>query len=111
MILSYDVQPNTKEKIIDMFKPYIKHTSDIITNGDLNDYLGDVSGKYKSVERKFLSSNETKYTKGSTAAGTDYYYRYGNVLFIVLDTNNYNCATHQNVIKKAVSENKDALQN
>lgn len=56
-----------------------------------------------------FSSNETKYTKGSTAAGTDYYYRYGNVLFIVLDTNNYNCATHQNVIKKAVSENKDAL--
>ena len=44
-----------------MFKPYIKHTSDIITNGDLNDYLGDVSGKYKSVERKFLSLQQSKY--------------------------------------------------
>lgn len=50
----------------------------------------------------------TKYTAGKTAAGTDYYYTYGNVLFIVLDTNNYNCATHENVIKKAISENKDA---
>ena len=48
------------------------------------------------------------YTNGRTAAGTDYYYTYGNVLFIVLDTNNYNCATHENVIKKAVSENPDA---
>lgn len=55
-----------------------------------------------------FSSKETKYTTGSTVAGTDYYYRYGNALFIVLDTNNYNCATHQNVIQKAISENKDA---
>ena len=30
------------------------------------------------------------------------------MLFIVLDTNNYNCATHENVIKKAINENPDA---
>ena len=53
LALSYDVQPDTKEKIKEMFKPYIKSVSDIITNGDLNDCIGDVSGKYKSVERKF----------------------------------------------------------
>lgn len=48
------------------------------------------------------------YTQGASAAGTDYYYTYGNVLFIVLDTNNYNCATHENVIRKAIAENPDA---
>lgn len=48
------------------------------------------------------------YTTGKTAAGTDYYYTYGDVLFIVIDTNNYNCGTHANVIKKAISENQDA---
>ena len=48
------------------------------------------------------------YTEGASAAGTDYYYTYGNVLFIVLDTNNYNCATHENVIRKAISDNPDA---
>lgn len=53
LALSYDVRPDTKEKIKEMFKPYIKNTSDIILNADLNDYLGDVSGKYKSVERKY----------------------------------------------------------
>lgn len=54
------------------------------------------------------TSTEAAYTEGKTAAGTDYYYTYGNVLFIVLDTNNYNCATHENVIKKATEENKNA---
>ena len=44
-------------------------------------------------------------TDGKTAAGTDYYYTYGNTLFIVLDTNNYNCATHENVMRKAIKEN------
>ncbi len=49
-----------------------------------------------------------RYTEDKTSAGTDYYYTYGNVLFIVLDTNNYNCATHENVIRKAIAENSDA---
>ena len=48
------------------------------------------------------------YNQGKTDAGTDYYYSYGNVLFIVLDTNNYNCATHENVIRKAIESNPDA---
>ena len=55
----------------------------------------------------FALSDET-YAKGHTNAGSDYYYTYGNVLFIVLDTNNYNAATHKNVIDKAVKENPDA---
>lgn len=53
------------------------------------------------------AASDKEYTEGKTAAGTDYYYTYGNVLFIVLDTNNYNCATHENVIKKAIAENPD----
>lgn len=48
------------------------------------------------------------YRQGVTTAGTDYYYSYGDVLFIVLDTNNYNCATHENVIRKAITSNPDA---
>ena len=52
--------------------------------------------------------NKQQYTEGRTKAGTDYYYTYGNTLFIVLDTNNNNCATHENVIRKATKENPDA---
>lgn len=61
---------------------------------------------YNNPNTDSLASS--KYTQGQTKAGTDYYYTYGNTLFIVLDTNNYNCATHENVIRKAVNENKDA---
>ena len=47
-------------------------------------------------------------TEGKTDAGTDYYFTYGNTLFVSIDTNNYNCATHENVIKEAVEANPDA---
>ena len=47
-------------------------------------------------------------TEGKTDAGTDYYFTYGNTLFVSIDTNNYNCATHENVIKEAVETNPDA---
>ncbi len=43
-----------------------------------------------------------------TAAGTDYYFTYGNTLFISIDTNNYNVSTHENVIKEATGKNPDA---
>lgn len=56
----------------------------------------------------YNNPNSMADTEEATNAGTDYYYRYGNTLFIVLDTNNYNCADHENTIKKAVEENKDA---
>lgn len=47
-------------------------------------------------------------TEGKTDAGTDYYFTYGNTLFVSIDTNNYNCATHEKVIKEAVEANPDA---
>ena len=47
-------------------------------------------------------------TEGKTDAGTDYYFTYGNTLFVSIDTSNYNCATHENVIKEAVEANPDA---
>lgn len=51
--------------------------------------------------------DDEKYAAGHTSAGTDYYFTYGNALFLVLDSNNENCETHRNVIEKAVSENPD----
>lgn len=45
---------------------------------------------------------------GLTTAGGDYYYTYGNTLFIDLNTNNVNVAEHQQLIEKAISENPTA---
>ena len=46
---------------------------------------------------------------GATQAGGDYYYTYGSGLFIVLNTNNYNVAEHEQSIKKAVENFPDAV--
>lgn len=68
------------------------------------------SGQYTSHfnNPNTFAANDSVYAAGATAAGTDYYYTYGDVLFIMIDTNNYNCATHKSVIDKAVKENPDA---
>lgn len=38
----------------------------------------------------------------------DYYYRYGNTLFIMLNTNNTNTAEHEELMKEAIAANEDA---
>ena len=45
---------------------------------------------------------------GMTQAGGDYYYGYGPGLFIVLNTNNYNAAEHEQAIAQAVAAYPDA---
>ena len=54
----------------------------------------------------FYNPNQTGY--GETEAGGDYYYSYGSGLFIVLNTNNYNVAEHEQAIREAVASDPDA---
>lgn len=73
--------------------------------------IGNHDSKSVNYSNHFNNPNtETSVatTEGKTDAGTDYYFTYGNTLFVSIDTNNYNCATHENVIKEAVEANPDA---
>lgn len=45
---------------------------------------------------------------GSTNSCSDYYFSYGNVLFISLNSNNRNTVEHRELLKKAVESNPDA---
>ena len=54
----------------------------------------------------FNNPNATE--NGATQAGGDYYYFYGNGLFIVLNTNNYNVAEHEQTIREAIASDPDA---
>ena len=54
----------------------------------------------------FYNPNPTD--NGVTEAGGDYYYSYGDGLFIVLNTNNYNVAEHAETIKEAVASDPAA---
>lgn len=46
---------------------------------------------------------------GATAAGGDYYFSYGNVLVISLNSNNRNQEEHRAIMQEAVDSNKDAI--
>lgn len=46
---------------------------------------------------------------GATAAGSDYYFSYGDVLFISLNSNNRNQEEHRALMEKAVASNEDAV--
>ena len=64
----------------------------------------------KSVNYQNHFNNPNSYTEevGASVAGNDYYFTYGDVLFVVINTNNYNCQTHKDLINKAIEENKEA---
>ncbi|MDO4293509.1 MAG: metallophosphoesterase family protein [Eubacteriales bacterium] len=55
----------------------------------------------------FYNPNPTQ--NGMTEAGGDYYYSYGDGLFIVLNTNNYNVAEHAKTLEEAVESDPDAV--
>ena len=45
---------------------------------------------------------------GQTTAGSDYYYRYGNTLFIILNSNSKKISEHKEFIENAIKLNEDA---
>lgn len=53
-----------------------------------------------SYQYHFNNPNHTEL--GRTTAGGDYYYKYGPALYVILNTNNYNCAEHEQAMRQAV---------
>lgn len=62
-----------------------------------------VSGNYS-----YHFNNPNASELGSTVGGGNYYYTYGNTLFINLNTNNRNIAEHKKFIEEAVNSAKDS---
>ncbi len=68
--------------------------------------IGNHDSLNEDYSYHFNNPNASEY--GATTAGGDYYYTYGDGLFIVLNTNNYNVAEHKELIKEAIEANPDA---
>ena len=67
-----------------------------------------VSGNYSyHFNNPNASSLGAMSSLGSGISG-DYYYRYGNTLFIMLNTNNTNTAEHEALMKEEIEENEEA---
>lgn len=67
--------------------------------------IGNHDATNKSYSFHFNNPNSFTAETSPSVAGNGYYYTYGSALFIVLNTNNYNCADHEALIKKAIAEN------
>lgn len=68
--------------------------------------IGNHDSLTADYKAHFNVPNPTK--NGETKAGGDYYYSYGDALFIVLNTNNYNVAEHEKTLKEAIASDKSA---
>ncbi len=67
--------------------------------------IGNHDATNKSYSFHFNNPNSFTAETSPSPAGNGYYYTYGNALFVVLNTNNYNCADHEALLKKATQEN------
>ena len=81
-------------------------SADALTYLPVATTIGNHDSLNPDYQYHFNNPNATDY--GITAAGGDYYYSYGNGLFIVLNTNNYNVAEHKQAIAEAVASDPDA---
>ena len=68
--------------------------------------IGNHDSLTSDYSAHFNVPNETN--EGRTEAGGDYYYSYGDGLFIVLNTNNYNVAEHKAAMEQAIASDPDA---
>ncbi|MDK2967921.1 metallophosphoesterase [Lacrimispora sp.] len=62
--------------------------------------IGNHDSTNESYSFHFNNPNDTQL--GKTTAGGDYFYKYGPALYVVLNTNNYNCAEHEQAMRQAV---------
>lgn len=89
---------NLKEYVGFLYPENLRHTSvvNVIGNHDRD-----------NIDFYYHFNNPNMDKLGQTKAGGDYYFKYNNTLFLVLNTNNLNIDEHKEFIKKAVDEYDD----
>lgn len=68
--------------------------------------VGNHDSSSDSYDQHFNVPNES--SLGKTNASADYWFRYGNTLFLVLNVNNMSTAEHKAFMEDAISKNTDA---
>ena len=69
--------------------------------------IGNHDSGSNTYKQHFNIANESS-VYGLTAAGGDYWFRYNNALFMVLNSNNMNVEEHEAFMRSVLSENDDA---
>lgn len=82
-----------------LYPDVLRSTSLATTIGNHESMVDDYSLHY---------NNPNASTLGSTESGGDYYYSYGDTLFISLNSNSRNVEEHRQLMKEAVASHEDA---
>ncbi|MCH5265192.1 MAG: metallophosphoesterase family protein [Lachnospiraceae bacterium] len=81
--------------------------SDLLRSLPVAAAIGNHETKGKDYQYHFYNPN-TAGNYGATPSGCDYYFRYGDALFIVLNSNSRKVSAHRKLMKKATSWASDA---
>lgn len=111
-IISGGDETNTKEDVNDVLQTYI---SNLEYSGFLSPvYLRSIPitsaiGNHDKDNTNFYNHfNMPNLTNlGKDVAGSDYYFTYGNTLYLFINTNNLNICEHEKFVEDVVAKNKD----
>jgi 3',5'-cyclic AMP phosphodiesterase CpdA len=78
-------------------------SADVLKSLPVATVIGNHDSMTTNYQNHFNNPNTFTEETNPTAAGNGYYYVYGSALFIIINTNNYNCADHEALIKKAIA--------
>lgn len=94
----------------DAAKSEIEYTGylspDILKSLPVATTVGNHDADNQNYTYHFNRPNESKLGDNGVTGG-DYYFKYGNALFLMLNTQNSNVAEHKQFIEEAVAKNKD----
>ena len=79
----------------------------VLRNIPLASSIGNHESKGTDYKYHYNNPN-TEDNLGATNSGSDYYFTYGNVLYIILNSNNRNAAEHSKLMEKAIASAPEA---
>ena len=100
-----DESPNALKEQEDQYSGYLSAT--VFRNLPQANAIGNHDCSTPAYKYHFNNPNTFSDESTPTPAGNGYYYTYGNALFIVINSNNFNAADHKTLIEKAVKAHPD----
>ena len=102
-LLSAGDQVNTADNE-SQYSAYLEHEE--LRQLPVATVVGNHDSSSSSYDQHFNVANQSAY--GATNASSDYWFRYGNALFLVLNVNNMSAAEHKAFLEEAIRQNPDA---
>lgn len=98
-------------KVADNLEQQVEYSGFLYTSALRSLPIATAIGNHDNGSANYQNhfNNPNAYTEetGASVAGNDYYFSYGNALFVVINSNNSNCQTHKDLINEALAAYPD----